>query len=236
MRLSVLFENDAFIVIDKPSGLLSIPDRFGIEISVKEILRQQFGNIFTVHRLDKDTSGVIVFAKTEEAHQALSVLFEGRDVEKHYVGLVLGNPVNDEGSVDASIMEHPGKNGKMVTHVKGKPALTDYTVVERFKKYAWLSLQIHTGKTHQIRVHMQHIGSPIACDPLYGNNEPILLSSLKKKFKLSKSEDEERPILGRLALHAHTLTFTLGTDTFNFEAPIPKDLRALLQQLRKWDA
>jgi 23S rRNA pseudouridine955/2504/2580 synthase/23S rRNA pseudouridine1911/1915/1917 synthase len=133
-------------------------------------------------------------------------------------------------------MEHPGKNGKMITHVKGKPALTDYKVVERFKKYAWLSLQIHTGKTHQIRVHMQHIGSPIACDPLYGNNEPILLSSLKKKFKLSKAEDEERPIMGRLALHAHTLTFTLGAETFNFEAPIPKDLRALLQQLRKWDA
>jgi 23S rRNA pseudouridine955/2504/2580 synthase/23S rRNA pseudouridine1911/1915/1917 synthase len=83
---------------------------------------------------------------------------------------------------------------------------------------------------------MQHIGSPIACDPLYGNNEPILLSSLKKKFKLSKAEDEERPILGRLALHAHTLTFTVGTETFNFEAPVPKDLRALLQQLRKWDS
>lgn len=234
MHLDIIFENEQFIAINKPSGLLSIPDRLGQEISVKDLLKQKLGSIYTVHRLDRDTSGVIVFAKTEEAHKELSQLFEGREMEKYYVGLVYGQMMNPSGSIDAPIMEHPGKTTKMMTHAKGKVSLTDYEVLESFRLYSWVQFRIHTGRTHQIRVHMQHIGHSIVCDEIYGDAKPILLSSLKKNFKLAKIAEEEKPILSRLALHSYRLKFTLGRETFELEAPLPKDLRAVLQQLRKW--
>lgn len=234
MHPDIIFENDRFIAVNKPSGLLSIPDRLGQEPSLKDFLKNKFGNIYTVHRLDRDTSGIIVFAKTEEAHKELSQLFEGRDMEKYYAGLVYGQMVNPSGSIDAPIMEHPSKTSKMMTHAKGKPSLTDYEVLESFRLYSWVQFRIHTGRTHQIRVHMQHIGHSIVCDDLYGDPRPILLSSLKKNFKLSKTAEEEKPILSRLALHSHRLSFRLNGEQFTLEAPLPKDLKAVLQQLRKW--
>lgn len=233
MHPEIIFENDFFVAVNKPSGLLSIPDRLGQELSLKDILKSRYDHIFTVHRLDKDTSGIIVFAKDEASHKQLSQLFEGREVEKFYLGLVHGKLMNEDGNIDAAITEHPGKNGKMITHVKGKPALTDYHVLESFRLYTWLQFQIHTGRTHQIRVHMQHIGHPIVCDEIYGDPSPILLSALKKKFKLSKNAEQERPLMNRLALHSHKLSFTLNDEKFNLEAEIPKDLRAMLAQLRK---
>ncbi len=234
MHFDILFENKAFIAINKPSGLLSIPDRKGAEVSLKDLLKEKYGAIYTVHRLDKETSGIIIFAKTEEAHKELSLLFEGRSMEKYYVGLVYGNMFEPKGSIDAPIMEHPGKTTKMMTHAKGKVSITDYDVIEAFRSYSWVQFQIHTGRTHQIRVHMQHIGHSIVCDPIYGDAKPILLSALKRNFKLAKVADEERPILNRLALHSQRLKFTLNDETFELEAEVPKDLRAVLQQLRKW--
>jgi len=233
--IDIIFENDHFIAINKPSGLLSIPDRMGKEISLKDILKEKYGEIFTVHRLDRDTSGVIVFAKDEATHAALSQLFEGREVEKFYLGLVYGEPAEAEGSIDAPLMKHPGDNGSMVVHQKGKPSLTEYKVLESFRSYSWLQFQIHSGRTHQIRLHMKHIGHSIVCDELYGDPKPVLLSSIKKRFKLSKAEDAERPILSRLALHSWKLSFQLNGETFTLEAEPPKDLRALLQQLGKWN-
>jgi 23S rRNA pseudouridine955/2504/2580 synthase/23S rRNA pseudouridine1911/1915/1917 synthase len=234
MHLDIIFENEQFIAINKPSGLLSIPDRMGKEVSLKDLLKEKFGEIYTVHRLDKDTSGIIVFAKSLESHKELSALFEGRSMEKYYVGLVYGNIMTPKGSIDAPIMEHPGKATKMMTHAKGKVSLTDYEVLEAFRSYSWAQFQIHTGRTHQIRVHMQHIGHSIVCDPIYGDAKPILLSALKRNFKLAKIADEERPILNRLALHSHRLKFTLNDTLYELEAEVPKDLRAVLQQLRKW--
>jgi 23S rRNA pseudouridine1911/1915/1917 synthase len=234
MKFEVVFQNEDFIAINKPSGLLSIPDRFGKDASVKSILQEQAGKIFTVHRLDKDTSGLIVFAKNEETHKSLSQKFEGRDVEKFYLGLVNGTLMNKKGTIDVPIMEHPGKTTLMMTHKKGKPSVTDYEVLEEFGIYSWLQFQIHTGRTHQIRVHMKHLGNSIVCDDLYGEAQPVLLSSIKRKFKLSKNELEERPILNRLALHSHQLKFTDSKgNKFELEAPLPKDLKATLQQLRK---
>jgi 23S rRNA pseudouridine1911/1915/1917 synthase len=232
--MEILAENEQFIAVNKPSGLLSIPDRLGEEVSLKKMLAEKYGSIYTVHRLDKDTSGVIVFAKTEEAHQQLSVLFEGREMEKYYLGLVHGQMMTDSGSIDAPIMEHPGKTTKMMTHAKGRPSLTDYEVVESFRSYSWVQFRIHTGRTHQIRVHMLHLGHPIVCDELYGDAKPLFLSSLKRNFKLSKTAEEERPILNRLALHSWKLNFKLNNESFHLEAEPPKDLRAVLQQLRKW--
>ena len=234
--IDIIFENDDLIVLNKPAGLFSIPDRFGKEASLKSLLQAKYPSIFTVHRLDQQTSGLIVFAKNAEAHQQLSELFEGRTIEKKYVGLVMGLPPQT-GSIEQAIMEHPGKKGQMVTHAKGKAAHTTYEVLKFYKRFAWVSFQIHTGRTHQIRVHAQHMGHPIVADEIYGDNTPLLLSAIKKKnFKLSKAEESERPLLARQSLHALSLKFTLGEKDYAFEAPLPKDLTATLKQLDKWNS
>lgn len=234
MKFDIIYENASFIAINKPSGLLSIPDRFGKDPSLKTLLQEQIKKIYTVHRLDKNTSGIIIFAKDEATHKDLSQKFEGREVEKYYLGMVNGTMMNREGTIDIPIMEHPGKTTLMMTHKKGKPSITDYKLLEEFGLFSWLQFQIHTGRTHQIRVHANHIGNSVVCDELYGDGRPILLSSIKRKFKLSKNELEERPILNRLALHSWQLKFTDAQgEKFELEAPLPKDLKALLQQLRK---
>ena len=227
-------ETEDWIALNKPSGLLSIPDREGKDISLKKLLIEKYNNIFTVHRLDKDTSGLIVFAKNETTHKLLSQQFEERQTEKIYRGLVLGSLAEKEGTIDAPIAEHPAKKGLMTVYRKGKESITAYEVLEDFKIFSWVQFQIYTGRTHQIRVHAKHIGHPVVCDELYGDGKPIMLSSLKHKFKLSKNELEERPILNRLALHALSLQFiNIHREKIKLEAPVPKDLRALLQQLRK---
>ena len=234
-KFEILFENTSFIAINKPAGLLSIPDREGKEPSLKSLLREKYGNIFTVHRLDRETSGVIVFAKDEETHKFLSVAFEQRDVEKFYQGLVQGSLPEKSGSIDLPIMEHPAKPGIMAVNKHGKASLTDYEVIEDLGLYSLVQFNIHTGRTHQIRVHMQALGHPIACDELYGDARPILLSSFKRNFKLSKNEEQERPILSRLALHSQLLHFKDAAGEYHtIEAPLPKDMRALMQQLKKW--
>lgn len=237
----IIFEDENLISLNKPAGLLSIPDREGKDISLKKLLIEKYGTILTVHRLDRDTSGLIIFAKTEEAHKHLSQQFaleglfkEDRQIEKIYTGLVLGTLATKKGTIDAPIAEHPVKKGLMTVYRKGKVAITDYEVLEDFKIYTWVQFRIHTGRTHQIRVHAKHIGHPVACDQLYGDGKPILLSSLKHKFKLSKNEWEERPILNRLALHSMSLQFeNTKNEIVKLEAPLARDLKALLQQLRK---
>ena len=220
-------------MINKPPGLLTIPDREGKDPSLKGWLKQQLGEIFTVHRLDRETSGVVVFAKNERTHKELSRIFEEREVAKYYLGLVMGKPAIPEGTIEAGIMEHPGKKGSMAINKKGKPSITEYQLLENFRYFSWMQFRIHTGRTHQIRVHMKHMGHPIVCDPLYGDGKPVLLSSIKHRYNLSKTELEERPMLSRLALHSWKLEFSLGQQPFAFEAGIPKDLKAVLQQLRK---
>jgi 23S rRNA pseudouridine955/2504/2580 synthase/23S rRNA pseudouridine1911/1915/1917 synthase len=236
MRISdiIIEENEEWIALNKPSGLLSIPDREGKEISLRQLLKDKYSEIFTVHRLDKDTSGLIIFAKTGDSHKYLSKQFEERLTKKIYLGLVHGMLVNKTGSINVPIAEHPAKNGTMIVHRKGKEALTDYTVLDDFRTYSLIRFHIHTGRTHQIRVHMKNAGHPIACDPLYGDGKPILVSSLKQKFKLSKTAEEERPILNRLALHSFQLSFTdRDGKLIELEAPLQKDFRATIMQLQK---
>ncbi|RYY99767.1 MAG: RluA family pseudouridine synthase [Chitinophagaceae bacterium] len=228
----IIYEDAQFVAVNKPSGLLTIPDREGVP-GVRNLLQERYGEIFTVHRLDRDTSGLVVFARNEVAHRHLSMQFESRATHKTYYGLVLGTPFNAEGVINEPIAEHPTKKGTMTVWRKGKESITEYVVEERFRLFSWMRYRILTGRTHQIRVHMKHIGHPIVCDPLYGDGKPVFLSQFRPKFKLGRYE-EERPILNRLALHAGALTFQdLEGKELTIEAPLSKDLKATLQQLRK---
>ncbi|MBV7532715.1 RluA family pseudouridine synthase [Chitinophaga sp. sic0106] len=231
----IILETPDFVILNKPSGMLTLPDRHDNELtSLLGLLRKHYGEIFTVHRLDRDTSGIILFARNEAAHKYYSQLFESREVKKFYLAMVTGQLVPKEGSVDEAIMEHPVVKGKMVTNRRGKASLTDYKVLEEFGLLSLVKLQIHTGRTHQIRVHMKHLGHPVAVDEMYGTGEPIRLSAIKKKFKLGKYVEEERPLLSRLALHAAELEFKDQQGNVQLvEAPLPKDMAALLNQLRK---
>jgi 23S rRNA pseudouridine955/2504/2580 synthase/23S rRNA pseudouridine1911/1915/1917 synthase len=230
----IIEENENWIALNKPSGLLSIPDREGKESSLKILLQEKYKQVFTVHRLDKDTSGIIVFAKNEATHKHLSKQFEERLTEKIYVGLVIGSPTNKKGSINLPIAENTVKRGMMIIHQRGKESLTDYEVLNDFGIYSWMQFRIHTGRTHQIRIHMKDLGYPLVCDDLYGDGKAFLLSSIKSKFNLAKKELEERPILNRLALHAFQLNFHLQNgEKISLAAPLPKDLKATLQQLEK---
>ncbi len=231
---AIVFENDSFVAVNKPAGLLSIPDREQTQTSLKDILLEKYGSIYTVHRLDRDTSGIIIFAKTEAAHKYFSQLFEGREIEKYYMGLVHGIPSPKKGTMDAPIAEHGVQKGFYIVHQRGKPSVTDYEVIEENKTFSLVQFQLHTGRTHQIRVHCKNMGHPLACDELYGDGKPVLLSSIKKKYKLSKHDEEERPMLNRLALHSYRLKFTdADGKVIDLKAELPKDIRALLQQLKK---
>lgn len=237
MKVELLYEDNHYVFVNKPSGLLAIPDRHHTELpSVATLLGKEYGQLFIVHRLDRDTSGCICLAKTSEAHRYTSLLFENRNVEKCYTAIVRGTPAMKEGSIHEPLMEHPVVKGKMVINTKqGKPSHTDYQVLEGFGLFSLLKYRLHTGRTHQIRVHSAHIGHPIVCDELYGDGNPVYLSSFKKKFKLSKLAEEENPILSRLALHASELRF-VGVDNQQIvvQAPLPRDLNAMLNQCRKW--
>ncbi len=230
----IIFQNDDFIAINKPSGLLTIPDREGKEVSLKRLLKEKFGEIFTVHRLDRDTSGVVVFALNDATHRHLSQQFEGRETTKIYNGLVLGKPAESEGVINEPIAEHPNKKGLMTVWRKGKESVTEYKILENYRLYSWMQFKILTGRTHQIRVHMKYLGHPVVCDALYGDGKPVFISQLKKGFNLSQAEEAERPILNRLALHSARLSFIgRNGEVFELEAPLPKELKATLNQLGK---
>jgi len=233
--VSIIFEDEDFIAVNKSAGMLTIPDRHDeTQLSLYKILTDRYGKIFIVHRLDRDTSGLVLFAKNETSHKYLSRLFEKRNIEKIYLGIVRGSLPEKTGSIDEPIAEHSFRKGEMTINKKGKASLTEYKVVEDYGIYSLVQFNIHSGRTHQIRVHMKFDGHPIACDAVYGDGKPILLSSFKKKYKLSKSEEEERPILNRLALHSYRLNFKDANNNLHtLEAPVPKDIKALLQQLKK---
>ena len=224
------------IAVNKPSGWLSIPDRHDSEIpSIKNWLEKKYPDIFVIHRIDRDTSGLLLFAKNEKAHRHYNQLFEQRLVKKIYVGLVNGALADIEGIISQPIEQHPTVSGKMRIGRNGKPSITHFKVLERFRGYTLIEFNLETGRTHQIRVHMQNMGHALVCDSLYGMSDPLLLSNIKKKFKLSKEVEAERPLLDRLALHAFSIQMK-GQDgtTVNIEAPLSKDLEVALIQLRKF--
>lgn len=236
MNIEILYQDDAVIVVNKPAGVTVIPERFNTDApSVNKILEEKIGmKLWVVHRLDRETSGVLLFAKTEQAHKEMSRQFQEHLVGKFYAGLVHGRVAQEQGRIESPIAEHPTIKGKMTIHRNGKYCLTDYRVVEQWPMHSLLQFQLHTGRTHQIRIHASSLGHPIVCDPLYGDGEPFLLSRIKKKYKLSIKEDEEKPLLNRLALHAYKLTFTNSQgEVIAVEAALPKDISACVQQLNK---
>ena len=237
MQIPILYKDDDLIIVNKPAGLLMIPDRFNADIpSLGRLIETQIGKpVWIVHRLDRETSGVVCFALNAVAHRYMSMLFEDRKVSKYYCGLVNGMLVHKSGTISKAIFEHPTIKGKMVVNNKGKASITDYEVLEQWPLYSFVRFRIHTGRTHQIRVHMQSIGHALLCDEVYGDGKPFLVSSIKRKYKLSDKDENEKPLLNRVALHASSLSFNKEDGTpINIEAPLPKDMQAVIKQLNKW--
>ncbi len=239
-RFEVLFEDEHLLVLSKPAGWLSVPDRYDPTIpSLSQVLREKREWVAPVHRLDKDTSGIICFAKSEDTHKELNTQFRERTVDKIYQAIVLGVPSSEAGEITAPLLPHPAKPGRMIVHHgEGKAAHTKYKTLESFQGAAWLEIDLLTGRTHQIRVHLAHIGYPLLVDPFYGTKDRFFVSEIKgRRYRLGKGE-EERPLLKRTSLHAQKLTFThpANGERLTFSAEMPKDMRATLQQLRKWAA
>lgn len=236
-QLEIIHEDEALLVVNKPAGLLSIPDRSGASASLSGLLEKRYGRVFTVHRLDRETSGVICFARTEAAHRHLSMQMEQHSTDKYYFALLDGVLHHEEGEIDKPIGEHPRIPGKMAIVGNGKPSLTFYRVSERFRHFTLAEALLKTGRTHQIRVHFQCIGYPLAVDALYGRRSALFLSEIKgRSYKSGKFSEEERPLINHIPLHASRLRLDHPLDgkRVEFQAALPKDFSALLSQLRKW--
>lgn len=236
-KLEILHDDPHFLIINKAPGMLSIPDRFVPELpNILNYLNARYDKVYVVHRLDKETSGIICYAKTEEAHKNLNKQFLERTVDKHYLAIVEGAPYPASGEIDLPLIESSSRRGKMIVKKTGKPSLTLFETLEFFKHYSLINANIKTGRMHQVRVHFNAIGHPLAIDPLYGRASEIFLSKIKKKkFNLQKNM-KERPLMTRTTLHAHSLCFDhpVTGERLKFEAEPPKDFRAFLNQLRKW--
>lgn len=246
-RLEILAETENWVAVAKPAGLATIPGRVETT-SVLEALGEQLNlpssgtadpRIRVVHRLDKDTSGVLLFAKNVATQRRVSHQFKSNTIEKEYLALVVGRPPTSEGEIDAPLARHPTDPKRMaIVRHGGRPARTAWRIEETFRHFTLLRVFPKTGKTHQIRVHLAHLNHPLAIDPLYnrprdGHPAALLLSSIKRGYRPTPGEPE-RPLIARLTLHAHRLSFIDVDQTpRTIEAPPPKDLRATLNQLRR---
>jgi len=240
MTISVLYRDEDLIVVDKPAGVLSVPDRYDPDapVLIRELAKTE-GELLVVHRLDKDTSGVLIYARNAEAHRLLSLAFEERKVSKTYLSIVRGSPLWDETLCELSLRTDGDRlHRTLIDEGKGsKEARTAFKVIERFRSGSFSATLVEarpeTGRTHQIRVHLAALGFPVLCDPLYGDGHHLVLSKIKGKWK--GDTWAERPLLSRTALHAASVEFPPPRtgEPMKVEAPLPKDLRAALTQLKK---
>lgn len=227
--LEILFEDAHLIVINKPAGMVVHPGvGTGEDTLVHALLAHCAGSLSgvggverpgIVHRLDKETTGVLVVAKTDAAHRALADQFATRALQKEYLALVNGGPKEQSGTINRAISRHPVHRHRMTVGEGGRPSRTDWTVEERFGgKASLLRCRIHTGRTHQIRVHLKSIGHPILGDAIYG---------------WKHAENSLKP--PRVMLHAEHLVFAHPTAarTMDIRAPLPEDFRTLMAELRK---
>lgn len=230
--LAVVFEDDAVLVVDKPAGLVVHPAVGNPDGTLLNALLHHcpaLGSVpraGIVHRLDKDTTGLMVVAKTLAAQTALVEQLQARSVSREYDAVVTG-VMTAGGSVDAPIGRHPRDRKRQAVHVTGKPAVTHYRVVERFRGHTHARCRLETGRTHQIRVHMAHQRFPLVGDPVYGG-----------RLKLPAGADESLKVLlrefPRQALHARKLAFDhpVSGRRMTLRAPLPDDLLLLIDALR----
>lgn len=232
-KFTILYEDDRVIAFDKSSGVSSIRERYEVGISLKEIAEEKLGRLWTVHRIDKDTSGVIVFARDAEAHKSLNDQFERHETTKIYAAVLEGTLPEPEMRIDIPLASDPSHPGRVRPSARGKDSVTLLRIREPYRGFSYVEAQPLTGRQHQIRVHCKAVGLPLAVDPFYGNRSELLLSSFKRRYR--DYGHEEKPLIARLTLHAERLTVIHpGTgEPITFEAKLPKDINALLNQLRK---
>ena len=244
--LDIVYEDDQLLVVNKPAGMVVHPGHGNYSGTLINALVYHFENLPNnsserpglVHRIDKDTSGLLVIAKTEKAMTHLSKQFFNKTSEREYVAIVWGNIEDDEGTIEGHIGRHP-KNRLQNTvfegddEDKGKPAVTHYKVIERLGYVTLVSCVLETGRTHQIRVHMKHIGHTLFNDERYGG-ERILKGTTFSKYK--QFVDNCFRLLPRQALHAKTLGFKHPTtgEQMRFDSPIPEDMQQCIEKWRQY--
>ena len=236
--LDILYEDDWLVAINKPSGMIVHPAKGHRSGTLVGALAHYFQRLSTiggphrpgiVHRLDRETSGVIVVAKSDASHLALASQFEQRTANKEYFAILQGCPDRDRDVIDQPIGLHPRQREKMAIregHPTSRDARTAYEVTGRFGRFSTVAVRPRTGRTHQIRVHMTHIGCPVLCDRLYGGRSSIT------RCEISGTEDVT-VLLDRLALHARRLALVHpgSNELIQFEAPLPRDLREVVEHL-----
>jgi 23S rRNA pseudouridine1911/1915/1917 synthase len=241
--LDVLYEDEFVVVVNKPPGMVVHPARGHWSGTLAGALQFRFGPTLSasggasrpgiVHRLDRDTSGVILVARNDQAHARLAEQFAARSIEKEYFALVAGRPGRDCDIIDCPIGVHPHVRQMMAIRRQdreSRPAQTFYEVLERFAGFAALKLLPKTGRTHQIRVHLNHIGCPILCDRQYGGRSRITRGEIRR------DPADETVLLERQALHARRLRFRhpMSGAVLEIEAPLPGDMAAVLAELREF--
>lgn len=240
LPLAIVYEDDDIIVVDKPAGMVVHPAAGNYRGTLVNALLFHCRNLSgiggvlrpgIVHRLDKQTSGLMVVAKSDRAHESLSRQFKEHRVKKEYTAFVHGDPTGDAGVIDLSIGRHPVDRKKMSTRSRrGKAALTRWSVQARFGVVTLLAVRIETGRTHQIRVHLQALGHPVVGDSVYGNSnkriDEITDNALRVILKSMK----------RQALHSSRIGFSHPRDArdISFSVPLPADMAALQDKLRLW--
>ncbi len=233
--LDILYEDDDVLVLDKPPDLVIHPAAGRSSGTLVNALLEHCSELSSiagaerpgiVHRLDRDTSGLMVVAKSERAHLALSLAFRRRQVRKVYLAVCYGEPTPGEGVIDAPIGRHPSQRQRMAVVAQGRSARTLYTVQERFRGTALVSCRPVTGRTHQIRVHMAHIGHAIVGDPTYAGRQ-------WRNLEVARHAAACRSF-PRQALHAHQLGFVhpVSGEELQFSSPLPEDIAALIAVLR----
>ena len=229
---TIVYDCENFIAVNKLSGISVGGDRWD---ESKERLDKlictslSLNKIFTVHRIDKETSGLVIFAKNQETHKNISLNFENRETLKKYIAVVHGRPAWKETVCDLPLV--PNGNKKHMTIIdkyRGKKSLTRFSHLLSAGNYSVLEVFPETGRIHQIRVHAAYLGHPVVCDSLYGKGNSIKLSSFKKKWR--GDPINEKPLLSRLGLHAAELSLP---EIDKLTAPLQKDIASLLNQMEK---